>query len=374
MPSSPLPDVVLQAQQLLQLVTSISDPASGLDPLSAWNAKIQIQHICDTILQSTMGPLEYTVLLAESCQESQALHFVTSLGIADFIGDGEATLATLSEKAGVLPQFLGVTMSCVLGRGYFEEVGCFGSRVYKNNELSQILRETHPKSVKAAVGFIGDEGFRAASRLLDAAKVPQHGEKILPAGNIAFGFSGTVFDWMSTPEQAWRAERLGKAMQQLDKSTNIHVSEDFPWHELNSPIVDVGGGIGSLEMSLVGSKEYSHLEFLILIFQKPLQWGIMFIWTARLPEMLKRVSFVPGNFMASTFEETNIPEGDRHIDAPPTTSSRFLRATSMHLLVLNNGATRTQREMECLVHKAGFRVAKVTHMRALDSVIEAVVG
>jgi hypothetical protein len=71
----------------------------------------------------------------------------------------------------------------------------------------------------------GDEGFRAASRLLDAAKVPPPGQKILPAGNIAFGFSGTVFDWMATPEQAWRAERLGKAMQQLDKSTNIHASE-----------------------------------------------------------------------------------------------------------------------------------------------------
>jgi O-methyltransferase domain len=127
--------------------------------------------------------------------------------------------------------------------------------------------------------------------------------------------------------------------------------------------------------------------------------------------MLKRVSFVPGNFMASTFVETNIPPERptyviRHVlhdwkddevvfilsrlrqamlsSKSPSrllvvemllqpTSSRFLRATSMHLLVLNNGATRTQQEMESLVRRAGFRVAKVTHMRALDSVIEAVV-
>ncbi|KAF8516485.1 S-adenosyl-L-methionine-dependent methyltransferase [Gautieria morchelliformis] len=393
LPSSVSPDGIIQAQQLLQLVTSISDPTSGLDPLSVWNAKIQIQHICGKIMQSTMGPLEYTVLLAESCQESQSLHFVTSLGIADFIGDGEATLATLSEKAGVLPQFLvSVTMSCVLGRGYFEEVGCFGSRVYKNNELSQILRETHPTSVKAAVGFIGDEGFRAASRLLDAAKVPSPGQKTLPASN-----------------QVWRSERLGKAMLQLHTSMNGHVSEDFPWHELNSPIVDVGGGIGSLEMSLVAHEKYSHLEFLIVDLPKTIAAGKN-IWTARLPEMLKRVSFVPGNFMASTFEESNIPEGKptyviRHVLHDwkddevvfilsqvrqamlssksscrllvvemllQPTSSRFVRTTSMQLLALNNGVTRTQQEIENLVCKAGFRVETVTHIRALDSVIEAV--
>jgi hypothetical protein len=49
----------------------------------------------------------YILLLSESCQESSALHFVTSLGIADLIGDGEATLAELSKKADVEPQFLG---------------------------------------------------------------------------------------------------------------------------------------------------------------------------------------------------------------------------------------------------------------------------
>lgn len=54
-------------------------------------------------------------------------------------------------------------------------------------------------------------------------------------------------------------------------------------------------------------------------------------------------------------------------------SSRFVRTTSMQLLALNNGITRTQCAMEDLVRKAGFKVAKVTHMRAVDSVIEAVV-
>jgi hypothetical protein len=110
--------------------------------------------------------------LSEACQESQALYFVTVLGIADLIGDGEAALADLSGKAGVDPYFLGecgarhwlvtafnflkiagVAMSCVVGRGYFEESGGFGSRLYKNNELSAVLRADHLHTLKSAITF-----------------------------------------------------------------------------------------------------------------------------------------------------------------------------------------------------------------------------
>lgn len=45
-------------------------------------------------------------------------------------------------------------MSCVIGRGYFEEVGHFGSHVYKNNELSEVLRENHPETLKSALGLM----------------------------------------------------------------------------------------------------------------------------------------------------------------------------------------------------------------------------
>lgn len=52
-------------------------------------------------------------------------------------------------------------------------------------------------------------------------------------------------------------------------------------------------------------------------------------------------------------------------------SPRFVRMASVQLLVLNRGITRTQDEMVALVEMAGFKVAQVTHMRAVDSVIEA---
>jgi hypothetical protein len=114
------------AEQLLELVKSISEPQ--VDPLKVYNTKIEIQNACDSLLIKLLGPLEYTVLVAgastcnyclfllpiitclfqiESCHESASLHFVTSLDIADLIGDGQSTLLELSKKADVDPQFLG---------------------------------------------------------------------------------------------------------------------------------------------------------------------------------------------------------------------------------------------------------------------------
>jgi O-methyltransferase domain len=124
------------------------------------------------------------------------------------------------------------------------------------------------------------------------------------------------------------------------------------------------------------------------------------------PAVSSHVSFVGGNFLASSFSDTNMPQGKptyiiRHVlhdwtddevvhilstvrQAMPKQngrlllvemllqpdSSRHVRMSSVRLLV-NSGITRTQEAMEALVVRAGFKVSRVTHMRAVDSVIEA---
>lgn len=121
---------------------------------------------------------------------------------------------------------------------------------------------------------------------------------------------------------------------------------------------------------------------------------------------------MPGDFLAPSLHETHIPQGQptyliRHVlhdwtdeqvvtilknvrqamlatpssNAVPKLvlcemllrklSPRFVRTTSMQLLALNNGVTRTEAEMIRLVEKAGFKVEKVHHMRSVDSIVEA---
>lgn len=45
-------------------------------------------------------------------------------------------------------------MSCLVAHGYFDEVGGFGSRTYRNNAMSDVLRADNSQTVKDAVGFV----------------------------------------------------------------------------------------------------------------------------------------------------------------------------------------------------------------------------
>lgn len=69
----------------------------------------------------------------------------------------------------------------------------------------------------------GDEGFKATAYLKEAAAPAEEGSKEVPGTNIAFGFSETVFEWMASPGNAWRGQRMGKAMQQLHRMANGNV-------------------------------------------------------------------------------------------------------------------------------------------------------
>lgn len=137
----------------------------------------------------------------------------------------------------------------------------------------------------------------------------------------------------------------------------------------------------------------------------------MQIWNSKPHLDPSRISFVGGSFLASPVE---IPKGQptyviRHVlhdwtdddvvlilsaardamsDHPPNVvpklllvemllhhdSSRFIRTTSMQLLALNSGITRTVVEMARLVERAGMRVVKTVGMRAADSIMEVVLS
>ncbi|KAJ6566042.1 S-adenosyl-L-methionine-dependent methyltransferase [Mycena capillaripes] len=412
------------------LMSSSSDDAVAL-------AEQLLALVKARLLRAVMGPLQYTALMAESCQESQALHFVTSLSIADIIGDGSLSLGEISEKTGVDTQFLGVVMNCMSGRGYFEE----GSGHYCNNTLSAILRENHPSSMKSAVGFVCDEGYNAASRLIGVAKLrgadgaEVGGKSRITGTNLAFGFDCSVFEWMAQPQQAWRScdeaaprhgefERANRYEQLLfdvclvpfwdDVLIRALFWIDYAWSTLMSPIVDCGGGIGALEMAILKEEKNLGLEFIIFDIPETVE-NAKKAWGALPHQSSSRISFAPGNFLAPTLAETCLPLGQltyliRHVLhdwtdaevlsilrnvraamlASPTPvpeqkllvcemllrpdSSRFVRTTSMQLLALNNGVTRTLTAMRGLIEEAGFVIRDVHYMRAVDSIIEAVVA
>ena len=100
---------------------------------------------------------------------------------------------------------------------------------------------------------------------------------------------------MASPEHAWRGQRMGKAMQQLHRMANGGVitgkfdgmgpprhtkarlylphPPDFSWASLASPVVDVGGGIGSLELALTKTGTNGNVKFTIFDIPETIENG-----------------------------------------------------------------------------------------------------
>jgi len=130
-----------------------------------------------------------------------------------------------------------------------------------------------------------DDGAKATIHLLDAATF-QGGENQKTAANIGFGFNGSIFNWMTSPGNEWRGKRAGNAMVQLHSMANGGIGEgiskiwlqdvetsrtkitDYLWEEQATPIIDIGGGMGSFEEMLLSVPKNNKLTFTIFDIDK----------------------------------------------------------------------------------------------------------
>ncbi|KAH9896815.1 S-adenosyl-L-methionine-dependent methyltransferase [Cubamyces lactineus] len=431
-------NIISVVENLLYTVRHIYGGASpSATEREAYEAKKRIQQLCLSILRDIAGPAEYTILLAESCHESAALHLVTDLRVADVIGEDTKSLSDIAQEVNVDARYIGAAMNCLLRHGYFEEVQGFAYRVFKNNNMSSVLREKNPENLREAIGFICDDGFKAAAYLTEAARASlPKGAKYTPAPaalNLALGFEGSVFKHWEDPSHSRHGKRMGQAMKQLHQMANANVAVDFNWQALSSPLVDVGGGIGSLEMALTRAYPSSTLQYIIVDIPDTIK-AARAIWESQPPNIRQSVSFVAGDFLAQTLDATGLPRGEstyliRHVlhdwtdeqvvtilknvraamvspplptisrsqegddlfqpsDSDPAQartpklllcemilredSGRFAYTTSIQVLALNNGIIRTEKDMHALLAQAGFRVVTTHTMRAVDTIIEAV--
>ncbi|GJF00455.1 hypothetical protein PsYK624_167430 [Phanerochaete sordida] len=326
------PPITLAAE-LLDVVKLIYDPAGDKGECETYEARQRARQLLETLTKDVLGPHAYTICIAESCHESAALRLVTECGVADAIGDGAKPVAEISADVGVGIRYLGIALRCVNALGYFEQVGGLGSPVFKNNEMSNILRQGHPHTLKDAVELICDDGFKSAAYFVEATRAAADPNGAhTPASNLAFGFTGSVFRRWLEPEHAWRGKRMGQAMKQLHHAANRNVITGFDWQGLASPIVDVGGGIGTLEMML--AREYPLSEFSSVLFD--LQGTIANAkeaWKPLLSTTRAQVDFVAGSFLSSEPDQTGIPRypaSTAHISHPTCAARLDGRRGSHH--------------------------------------------
>ncbi|EKM48202.1 uncharacterized protein PHACADRAFT_214909 [Phanerochaete carnosa HHB-10118-sp] len=366
-------------KELLKVVGSLEEQGVNghLQPQQAYEATRRVEALTDEIKRAVLGPLEYTIQIAGS-----SLSHSNQLGVADVIGDDVKTLFALPLAFLTFwwySPYAGTTISCLVAHGYFEVDG-FGSRVYRNNDMFNILRSHDSNTLCDAIGFICDDEFKSAAHLVETARAAGNtgGKKTKAAFHVAFGFDRPVFEWYSDPAQVWRGQRMSRAMEQLHRMANGNV--------------------------VTGTHQF-------LTLRRPRSFGersierrvnrLRLAWSTQPAVAQTRVSFAAGDFLAPTLDATGLPRGQptyliRHVlhdwtddeaagilgnvraamiasDAAGTRkaqgqapklllcemllqerSGRFVYTTSMQALSLNNGRTRTEAEMCGLLKRAGF--------------------
>ncbi|TCD62062.1 hypothetical protein EIP91_007521 [Steccherinum ochraceum] len=76
----------------------------------------------------------------------------------------------------------------------------------------------------------------------------------------AFGKKMGLFDWYDLPENQFRLRRFGNAMRGVQWKASILGGFDWSALPQGSVVVDVGGGLGGLDLDL--AKEHKHLKYI----------------------------------------------------------------------------------------------------------------
>ena len=164
---------------------------------------------------------------------TKALCAVARLGIADLIGDDEASgITDLAKATDTDEQALYRVMRLLAGLGVFrEEAG----KVFAHTEMSECLREQHEQSARHRLMFWGEEQYEAFEEILHSLRTGK------PAFDLRY--DAPVFDYLKTHDEV--NKRFQSSMRNSTRSDTGAILDAYDFSGFTR-IVDVGGGNGTL--------------------------------------------------------------------------------------------------------------------------------
>ncbi|EJD48887.1 S-adenosyl-L-methionine-dependent methyltransferase [Auricularia subglabra TFB-10046 SS5] len=247
-----------------------------------------------------------TLMEASQVNLPAVLQFVISVHVPELLraaGTDGLHADHIASKAGVDGQKLAHVLRYLATFHIFQEVA---PNVFANNRISSLLdtgnafeaitddpltKHSGSNGVAALI-LVNADLTTITTKLTEHYTAPDTKFSREPDNTVAstaFGVRGkTFFAWLEQPENRKRAMMYGFAM----RAAEFMEVPTFDWASLRdgSLVVDVGGGIGNVMMSLY--KTYPSLKFEI-------QDRIQSIWSSEFPEALPsgRVSFRTHNFL-----------------------------------------------------------------------------
>jgi len=316
---------------------------------------------------------------------SRALWTAAELDVAGSLAAGPMPMSELARRVKADASALHRVLRALASLGIFAEDD---QGRFRNTELSELLLEGRPDSLRDLVLLFGHEtGWKSWGALLHTVRTGETG--------FDHVYGQKFFDYLV--QQPPVAALFDRAMASASSMTNAAMVEAYDFSALGS-VVDVAGGVGAALCAMLKAA--------------PDLRGILFDLPhvkARAEEFIARAGFSARcRFVAGSFFES-LPAGAdlyflKHIlhDWDDEGCNRILKTClsvckprarlmicerivplgndpspakwiDLHMMLTTHGGReRTEREYRSLLERAGFRLARVVPTRSIWSLIEAV--
>lgn len=168
---------------------------------------------------------------------SRAIHVAAELGVADRLGDDAVGIATLAEATGAKAVALRRLLRFLSAYRIFEESS---PDEFRNTQLSSVLRDDHPQSVRANLQRFGTFWWGAVGEL----------EYTLRTGEAAFQHVHGVPFFRYLKNNVELQRRFDRGMARVSDADDGAIAASYEFSHFRQ-IVDLGGGRGGLLVQIL---------------------------------------------------------------------------------------------------------------------------
>lgn len=346
--------------------------------------------LCLQALATKLTPPPFRLIqIGSAFWQSRVLYTATQLNIATLIGDGQLSSDAIAQQLGADADAIYRLLRLLRAMGVFEEVS---AHVFKNNALSNYLRDDQPQNVRAMI-------LMHNSMVMSKPWYEQleHG---IRSGHAPFELAHQQGFYNYLDHHAEFDALFSSAMNSMDALTGDSFVLDFDWGKFDR-IIDIGGSKGTKSLAIL--QHHKQLEAMIVDREQVIHIAGRYWRENQSPSMLGRVAFQAGNLLESIpkakdnkdiyflsavlhcFDDPHCVQILRNLVTaiadtgarialmelimPETKADIAIATIDMQMFMATQGRERTLNEWQRLFEQAGLVLEEQVHLKSMAKLL-----